>query len=306
MSEHITHIAVYEDCARLSLHSKRINEAFKASLREFPDMGLLASASRGNHLIAVPIIEQAKALSARQTNTKENKMKLAAAVGWIAHRAADLQTKPLVKKYNPGGDKKDDESENEIYHDAVTWDKVYGGGKTNSISPEVWFSPAVMEEGMKSHPAASAINVDETELLFSLLIKRSLLEQHNFMRQEKDLEKWLANFFDNRQHFSEDFRVYIEAYQNPAPEKMKRYIQDVNFYNEQDELIRLARSLQQGKAAPGIDLDTAFEKAKSQSHYAQALRRGMHSMFTASAYYEDKVTKEALYDAMEIEKQSRI
>jgi hypothetical protein len=50
MSEHLTHIAVYEDCARLAIHSKWINEAFINSLKDHPDIGLLASASRGNHL----------------------------------------------------------------------------------------------------------------------------------------------------------------------------------------------------------------------------------------------------------------
>jgi len=47
MSEHLTHIAIYDDTYRLVLHSKDFHEAFKTSLRNHPDVGLLCSASRG-------------------------------------------------------------------------------------------------------------------------------------------------------------------------------------------------------------------------------------------------------------------
>ena len=56
MSEHITHIAVFENCARLAIYSSKVNPLFKESLKNYPDMGLLASASRGNHLFSVPLI----------------------------------------------------------------------------------------------------------------------------------------------------------------------------------------------------------------------------------------------------------
>ncbi|CAN5378614.1 hypothetical protein BH23BAC1_BH23BAC1_49830 [soil metagenome] len=306
MSEHLTHIAVYEDCARLAILSKWINEAFTNSLKDHPDIGLLASASRGNHLYAVPIIEKAKSLNSNELKKKENKMKLAASVGWITHRAADLQTKPLVKTIDYKKETRFEESEFEIYQDAVTWDKVYSGGKQKSWSENVWLSPAVMETGMSSHPAANAINVDETELLLAILVQRSLLEEHKFTKDQKDFEKWLKIFLERRQKYSEDYRVYIDAYQNPNPEKMQKYIYDTNFYNEDDELIRLARSLQKGSAEKNISINEAIEKAENQSHYAQALYKGMLYLKAANDFYEGRENKDHVYDTMDIQGDHRL
>lgn len=299
MSEHITHIAVYEDCARLASLSNKVNEVFQNSLKEYPDAGLLTSAARGNHLYAVPIIETAKSLSPKELDTKEHKMKLAASVGWITHRAADLQTKPLVKTIDYEKETNFKEAEFEIYQDAVTWDKVYDGGKGKSLSDNVWFSPAVMEAGMKSHPASEAIDVDEAELLMAILVQRSLLETHKFMDNQKKFKPWLQTFMESRQKYGEDYRVYIEAYQNPDPDKMQKYIYDTNFYDESDGLIKLARSLQKGKPDKNIDLEEAIENADSQSHYAQALRKGCLFLYAASDYYEGKITKDQLYDTIE-------
>ena len=54
---------------------------------------------------------------------------------------------------------------------------------------------------------------------------------------------------------------------------MRRYIFEANFYNRNDPLIQLARSIQHGKPDRSIDLQEAVEAAASQSQYAQAVRK---------------------------------
>ncbi len=68
MSEHLTHIAVFEDCARLVSQSEAYTEAFKVSLPTLWDAGLLASAARGNHLFAVPLLETYRTRWASRTD----------------------------------------------------------------------------------------------------------------------------------------------------------------------------------------------------------------------------------------------
>ena len=296
MSEHITHIAVFENCARLAIHSQQVHPLFKESLKQYPDIGLLASGSRGNHLFAVPLIEQAKK---SQSTDKQTKMHLAAALGWMTHRAADLQMKPLFKLIDEEKEPYFKESENQIYHDAVTFQKIYEGGKEASLSEKVYFSPASLATDMRSHPAANGINVEATELLMSQLVQRTLLDQQAFIDQTDDFEQWLTTFLDRRNKFSEDFRVYIEAYQNPDPKKMKKYIEDVNYYDDDDEIIQLAKALQKGKQV-SIDLQDALAKAESQSQFAQALRRGCINIQEATRFYQGAIDKSTLYDTFEV------
>jgi hypothetical protein len=296
MSEHITHIAVYEYCSGLARYSNKVNPLLKESLQQYADMGLMASASRGNHLYAVPILTRAK-----ETGHTDNKMKMqiAAALGWMTHRASDLQMKPIFK-YIDEDDPYFSQSENQIYHDAVTFREVYGGGTVPSISDRVYFSPATLEPGMKSMPAASAVNVALAESLFAHQVQRSLMAQRAFVTKEKDMQTWLQKFLEERQYYSEDLRVYFDAFQNPDEKKMKKYIADVNYFDEDDGIIRLAKALHRGEQPPAIPLPEAIEKAATQSQFAQALRRGMIYMEAGSDYYEGKMEKQAMYDVFEV------
>ena len=60
MSEHITHIAVYEDLARMILHDPEICDAFKNSINRQYDSGLMGCGTRGGHLFIEPILDMFK------------------------------------------------------------------------------------------------------------------------------------------------------------------------------------------------------------------------------------------------------
>ena len=60
MSEHITHVAVYEDVRLIKAAKDEFPEIFIESLDAAYDSGLACSGTRGNHLYAIPIIESYK------------------------------------------------------------------------------------------------------------------------------------------------------------------------------------------------------------------------------------------------------
>jgi len=167
MSEHFTHIAVYEDSARLILASPDINDVFKHCIRTQYDSGLLGSSSRGNHLFAIPIIEKFKKEYGTLSDTTEADQKIAYAIGWLTHRASDLQMKPVFRKAEADPDPRFTYQLSSIYHDAMSFHKVYDGGKMPSLSPNQVLSPATFNYNMASHPAADAVNISTTEPLFS-------------------------------------------------------------------------------------------------------------------------------------------
>ena len=314
MSEHLTHIAVFEDCARLVLASDAFSEPFKESLRTQWDAGMLASASRGNHLFAVPLLEKYRERWRNRPGDGSVETRIAAALGWICHRAADLQMKPLEGEMearmeqdaNPLGEIDVSSTEFEIFQDAVAFREVYDSGRIQPGSPYAPLSAATLAYGMQPHPASEAIDVLQVEPLFAAQVQQDLLLAQSFARSEQDLATWIDTFAGRLNGFTEDLQVYIRAFQ-PSPErsqehavKMVYYIDRVNWYNAADDVIRWARALQRELAPPSLSLEAAITMGRTQSQYAQALHRGYTYLLAAQDFFEGRMEKDAVYDAIEI------
>lgn len=304
MSEHFTHIAVFEDCARLIQYAPAFTEAFKSSLRNFYDNGLLGSTSRGNHLFAVPILEKWRDLWKDESLRQEAEIKIAYALGWILHRASDEQMKPLLRAVRAENHPVFNDFENSVYHDAMSFRMVYGGGSVPSASANEYFTGAVFDYNLRSHPAAGAVAVSRIEPLLNRMWQRELLETNLFVEQENDFGQWLEKLLQVYPKFSEDFRAYEAAFQDPDPVKVKKYYDHVNWYDERDDLLQLVRSLQRGES-PTVDLATALERARTQSQYAQAIAKGYDYVRAASDFFDYKLDKEVVYDATDMPKQFR-
>lgn len=302
MSEHITHIAVFEDSCTMIEVSPRFNQAFQIAVNRFPDSGLLGSATRGNHLYALPILDRVK--GKRGHHTDDDLKQIAFSLGWITHRAADLIQKPIVQitadRENETGLK---ESDHEIYMDAVTFKYAYRGGDRRSVSPMVRISPAILEPAMKSHPGARFIDVEMLEYNMTGLFHGDLLELHQFADGEKgdvDLDIWLDKLIAKRQRLYEDLRSYMEAFQNPDPVKMSAFITEQNYYNPADEILKLVRAIQNGRSSSAVELESAIESAKYQSQYAQMLAKSYNFLVVLNDFFLNKLAASEAYDALEI------
>ncbi len=304
MSEHFTHIAVYEDCARLILHYPKFTEAFKSSLTNYYDAGLMGSTTRGVHLFAVPILEKWRNRWKSESLRQEAEMKIAYALGWLLHRASDEQMKPLLRAVRAENHPIFNDFENSVYHDAMSFRMVYGGGSVPSASTNEYFTGAVFDYNLRSHPAAGAVAVERVEPLLNWMWQRELLENNLFIEQEQDFDQWLEKVFKVHPKFSEDFRAYEAAFQDPDPVKVKKYYDEVNWYNPGDELLQLVRSLQRGES-PTIDLATALERARTQSQYAQAIAKGYDYVRAASDFFDGKVEKDLVYKVTDMPTQFR-
>ena len=156
---------------------------------------------------------------------------------------------------------------------------------------------------MASSPAVQAFQTDEIESLFHSIWQRALIGLHTFIPDQEDIDGWLERLFKTRQLFYVDIRRYASAFADPDPDKVKRFIVDVHFYEGQDPLIRLARSIQRGAPETGIDLQEALEAAVSQSQYAQSLRRGYLYLQAASDFFERRINEQTFMDRLERGKQ---
>ncbi|WP_373494473.1 hypothetical protein, partial [Aquiflexum sp.] len=152
MSEHITHVAIYDDTVRLVSHSNEFHEAFRISLQNRLDAGMMASGARGNHLHAIPFLEQARDVWDQRKEGDGTEEKIAAALAWLAHRAIDFQVKANQLSNDDIKDPRYSKDEQDIYQDVVTFDKVFENGKKKPLSPNMYISESTLARSMNTHP----------------------------------------------------------------------------------------------------------------------------------------------------------
>lgn len=295
MSENITHTAVTDDCARLARHSAAICAPFQEVLGEHLEIARLGGITRagGRHVLSL-----LKRYREAWPNRQEGDLlaeKLAFVLGWLCHRAADLQMKPIFRAVDGGCPHSPTDCS--VYHDVFLFREVYGAGEQEPYVPDS------LDVTAASSAATRAFRATEVESALRSLWQRALVGLHTFIPDEEDIDGWLERVFKMRQRFYVDIRRYAEAFANPDADKVRRFIVDVNFYQDADPLIRLARSIQAGTPDTSIDLQAAVEAAASQSQYAQALRRGYIYLQAASDLFVRRIDEETFQDRLERGKQ---
>lgn len=302
MSEHITHIAVYEDCVRIIKQSvSRFTPAFHEALEDAYDSGMICCGARGNHIYAIPIIEKNREIYGTSKYSQREKEQVAGAVGWLLHRASDLEMKPMFQKVTDLGNTVLHEEECEMYHDAVTFRKVYQGGKLDTKSPYEFIDESVLADKMNTNKASDNVEFGHFENLMAHYYVAEWVRQCNFTHELQDVNQFAEKLVDYSQDLYEDLRVYIRAFNNPEPYKMQGYIHNFNIYDDNDSLIRYVRYLQENdKPDPEINLEKALEEAQNQSHYARALKRGYEYAGALSDFFEKRISKEETIKRCEI------
>lgn len=298
MSEHITHIAIYEDLARIALSIPEICAPFKTCIQNQYDSGLLGSASRGNSDYAVPILEKYKDTWNSVKSDREVQIRIAYAIGWLAHRAADTGFSLAFEAAEADPNPLYTNDNCRVYQDAMTFRMVYDGGKRPSLSPKEVFSQATLDYNMRSHPATGSIDVAITEPLLTRMWQADMIKKHVFLEQEDDFDLWVDTFVERYQALTEDVRRYEEAFNHPDPELSRRYYDQDNYYDESDDIIRYVRAIQNGQE-PGLDLKSSVEKAKDQSLYARVLRLGYFYLNGASDYFRGDIDKPSFLAILE-------
>lgn len=299
MSEHIAHIAVFEDTARLLEHAPDTPSAVRMVLERHYDAALSGTSSSGSgrpgihRRVTMPLLDELRANADTLADDPALARKLAFLIGWVAHTGADT-TLDVRDNYRAAGFTLDtgeetattdeqrarglSETEKQVYDDAFLFRTVYDGGRRSTRSPHEPLHPAVLESDMASHPGSAHVDVAAVEPLVGAFRQNGLIELQSLYGSEEavegeGLDAWLDNFFGRRQEYMEVFSNYVRAFREPDPEKLRYYIHEFGLYDATDPLIALARSLQTGGDIADVDLHRALAAAPEQSLYAQALAR---------------------------------
>lgn len=288
MSENITHTAVCDDCLRLMSAMPDICDEFKQATANHLDIAHLGAVTRSTDKFNPELLKRLRD-GWKDRQPKDNfEPKLAYSLGALSHRAADRTMKPVFRQAAP--EDRQSPKDVSIYHDVFLFREVYKEGV------EKLYSPAMFD--MKT----------EFEEHFRILFQRALLGMHTFIPDLTDPSAWLDKLFKFRQRFYVEIARYADAYYHPDPEKTRRFVIDVNFYDADDDLIQLARSIQAenpiGEEVVHEAIKHVLERSegsgKNESKYAQALIRGLQYLIAANRFFRGVLSFDELKSALDI------
>jgi hypothetical protein len=282
MSENITHTAIADDCLRLLRAAREICPAFQEVARDQREVARLGGITRYGDRFTVRLLESFRARWPTRQPADQLEPKLAFVLGWLAHRAADRQMKPVFREADP--DHSQDPTECSVYHDAFVFREVFAGGRDEP------YHPAMFDDRWQS--------ADE---VLRALLQRALLELHTLIPDGDDIEGWLDRLLGLRQTYQVDRARYAEAILRPDPAKVQRFIVAMNFYDPADPIIVAARALQRGEPA---DV-TAAADAPARSHYGQALQLGWSYLKAASDFFTGELSAAELTARLNIGRPGR-
>ena len=296
MSENITHTAVVDDCLRLMLASDTICAPFKQAARENLSMAHLGCMTRAGDRCNPGLLETFRDRWEGRDPADHLEAKLAFVLGWLCHRAADRQMKPIFRRFHPPGSRKETPTECSVYHDAYIFQTVYSCGKEPPYHPAMF--------GASFTELRKNVNVDSIQSLLHVLLRRSLIEMHTLIPDDQNPEVWIDRLFTRQQDFYVNLQRYDDAINNPYPEKVRRYIIDDKFYDPTESIISLARKVQHGERVAVAEVTCAVNE-EVRSHYAQALATGYRYLQAASDYFSTDMALDDLKIKLDIGKLGR-
>ena len=122
---------------------------------------------------------------------------------------------------------------------------------------------------------------------------RALIRLHTLKPDEDAAEAWMTRLLDWHEADRDRWRRYAEAVARPDPEKRRRYVTEVNFYDPSDKIIGLAATIRQGDLRAGYDIPAAAE-APGESRYARALADAYGRLSAAAAFLDGNGARHAL------------
>jgi hypothetical protein len=293
MSENITHTAIVDDSLRLARAAGWLAGPLAKACEKHPMMPHLGGVTRHGDFHSVGLLTTLRDRSRAGELTDRELARLAFILGWLSHRAADRQMKPVFRGACPNPP--ETPTDCSIYNDAFLFHEIYASGRQNPYH-EALFTP-------ESH-AAAAGDAAAMEELLGILIRRYLIAMHTFIPDDDDAEGWLDRLHDLTQWATVNLRRYAEAIADPDPAKVRRYIRDTNFYDAVEAIIAAARRLRKGEALSPAEVAAAVDAAAA-SHYAGALKTACGYLRATGAFFAGKLEPEALRERFDIGKPGR-
>jgi hypothetical protein len=296
MSEHVVHTGILEDSVAIMPYLKEIPDDFVKATQKHIGFAKLGCITVAGDRYSFRLLEEYKPLWKNRDDLLE--AKLAFVLGWISHRACDRQMKPIwnvVEISGRGSDANPAVSPTEcsVYHEGTLYNLYYADDSV--------FRLAIFSEQLAAWTGAE---------LFKLPLAAEFVESSYAMNM-MDIQiippppadqRFIEELCLRAQKFYVDVSRYTRAAGRPDPELKHNYVTGINWYNEKDDIIALARLLRRGGIPETKMVDRAIQ-TPAASHYGKALQLSLRYICSAAAYFsDDSMGMDALKDRLDIGK----
>ena len=296
MSEHLVHVAVMEDCFNILLQTQRVCSDFKKVIDVHRGFGEAASTTMSGDSYTVMILEDLRNRWEGRTPDDMLESKLAFVLGWVRHRAADRQMKPVFRALNTHESKKIVKNECTLYDEAKVYTEYYLNREHDPYKNVMH----LMLNGAQAYPQ---VDLEGMKNLFNGMLRSSFMRMHTMKPDLKytvtEIENWIDNIYTLLQHFDIRTDMIAQIIAKPDPEKYKRYIVDANFFNDHDPLIIVAKKLRFKNNYSESEVDVAINASQS-SDYANALKTALQYTIACNDFFIRKIEEKELRKYLQI------
>jgi hypothetical protein len=294
MSESVARTAAVEDCIRIMLASDKICSAFKEAGRGHINFAQFGSITGRDGAFALELLNKYRDnweahknppiehgfRSAPAVPKSQAESILAFVLGWLVFQAVNKQLKPASPEAG-------------LYQDAYVFPRRYGN---NNNTPAA-YRTAEFEKHMAVLPDSASISSSDVSELFRDIQQRLFIEMHTFVPDGDDIEGWFDRLDAKLAEWNGQLEQYAEVIVNPDADKVKQWVADANFYNDEDAIIQLAQSLRRGAQPTQAEIDAALESQPS-SDYGRALKQGLGHLLSASAFFTGGIEQQELNEQL--------
>ncbi len=300
MSEYIVHTALMQDCFNILLASGKFSEEFKHVARTEREFGEAASTTKSGDVFTWRILDDLKGKWQDRKPEDRLEAKLAFVLGWVSHRAADREMKPVFRAAISDLEKAKNGNLCSLYQEAEIYKAYYLNTENDPFKDT--YDLLLNEEKFPQFDLA------QTKTLFNGMLRMAFMRMHTTMPDTstdvEGIEKWIDHIYNFMQIFKINMECEADIIANPNPEYYKRFVVDTNFFDKSDSLIVLAKKLRAGEQVSAEEVDSAMD-APCSSHYAIALACALKYVKACNDFFIGKISLDELRGILDIGKLGR-
>lgn len=300
MSEYIVHVALMQDCFNIMLRSDYFRDEFKQIIFQERDLGEAASTTMSGDKYSWRIMQDLRNRWKERIPEDKLESKLAFVLGWVSHRAADRQMKPVFRALVDSKTLSTIGNDCTLYNEAKIYTEYYMNQEHDPYLNTM--------ELLLTDSSAFPLDLEGTKQFFNGMLRMAFMRMHTMQPSltydVQGIEAWIDNISSLLQEFKINMELEAQIIAHPDPVKYQKYIVDSHFFDDRDPLIIVAKKLRFHESLPAHELDAILEMEPT-CDYAVALYTALRYTRACHDYLYGDLSTDALCDALDIGKMGR-
>lgn len=294
MSEHIVHTVLLQDSLALLGRLHTLSPEIKQILDTYSNFAYRGCVTVSGGMFSSGLLELVKSRQGRLT--EDDKAAFSFTLGWLSHRACDHTMKPIWKEQPFVGRGTDEDpsispTECSVYHEGEAYRRY--------LSNDEIYTDAIFKDKL-SELSMQGIRTEIAEKLVQGAMAANLMQIQTLSDEMPDQQRF-EEICLRMQKFYIDMDRYCLAIKKPDSNKYLAFVKSINWYDEEDAIIKTALSIR-NKSGASDDLTPCVFSNYGKSYYAVALARSVYYMLAGIYFvFDDAMTLEWLNQQLDVE-----